>query len=49
MPNIPATDAGHPDMDYPEHERTFSMFIGLIKWGAILSIIVLVALAWMTL
>ncbi len=49
MANIPAADAGHPDMDYPEHDRTFAMFITLIKWGSIVSIAVLVVLAWMTL
>ena len=28
-------------MDYPEHERTYSMFTGLVKWSAIAVVAVL--------
>ncbi|MBO0902633.1 aa3-type cytochrome c oxidase subunit IV [Jiella sonneratiae] len=23
------------EMDYPEHEKTFSLFLGLFKWGTV--------------
>ena len=35
-----ADDRAHPtatEMDYPAHERNYSGFIKLFKWGAILS------------
>lgn len=35
--------AGHPDMDYAEHERTYALFIAMTKWGTI-SMVVLMAL-----
>ncbi|MBN8533951.1 MAG: aa3-type cytochrome c oxidase subunit IV [Rhizobiales bacterium] len=28
-----------PAMDYAEHEKTFSLFAGLIKWGTVFSVI----------
>ncbi len=34
--DLPAHDA--PAMDYAEHEKTFSLFTGLIKWGSVFSI-----------
>lgn len=37
--------AGHPAMDYAEHERTYKLFIGMAKWGTILSVAVLVFMA----
>ena len=37
--------AGHPDMDYPEHERTYSMFITLTKWTTIGAVAILVLMA----
>ena len=39
------TAGEHPSMDYAEHEKTYRMFIGLTKWGAILSVAVLVFMA----
>jgi len=36
-------DNGHPDMDYKAHNNTYSGFLGLLKWGMILSIIGTVA------
>lgn len=37
--------AGHPDMDYPEHERTYAMFITLSKWTTIAAATILVLMA----
>ncbi len=34
---------GHPDMDYKSHDNTYSGFLGLLKWGSILTIIATVA------
>lgn len=28
-----------PAMDYAEHEKTFSLFAGLIKWGTVFSVV----------
>ncbi len=40
--------AGNPDMDYPEHERTYELFLWLLKNGtiAVVSILVILALIW---
>jgi hypothetical protein len=41
----------HPDhsagsaMDYAEHERTYAMFLGLVKWGTIFLVALLVGMA----
>ena len=38
-----AGDQGHPtatEMDYPAHERNYSGFLGLFKYGAIATAIV---------
>ena len=38
-----ADDKAHPtatEMDYPAHFRNYSGFLGLLKWGVILSVIV---------
>lgn len=32
-------DHDAPAMDYAEHEKTFSLFGGLIKWGTVFSVI----------
>ena len=32
-------------MDYSEHERTYEMFLGLLKWGSIFVIALLVGMA----
>lgn len=40
---------GHPDMDYPEHERTYAFFTTLFKWGTVFSIGLVVVLALLTL
>ncbi|MCB8838936.1 aa3-type cytochrome c oxidase subunit IV [Aurantimonas sp. VKM B-3413] len=33
------------EMDYPEHEKTYNLFLGLVKWGAIGVVIILVFMA----
>jgi hypothetical protein len=37
--------AGHPAMDYAEHEKTYNLFSGLTKWGTIFCIAVMVFMA----
>ncbi|MEM1039668.1 MAG: aa3-type cytochrome c oxidase subunit IV [Pseudomonadota bacterium] len=32
-------------MDYPEHEKTYSMFMLLTKWGVIFNVALLIAMA----
>lgn len=36
-----ADDKNPPAMDYAEHDRTYALFIGLTKWGTILTVILL--------
>ena len=33
-------------MDYSEHERTYSMFVGLAKWGTLICAALLIAMAF---
>ncbi|MER0238037.1 aa3-type cytochrome c oxidase subunit IV [Fulvimarina sp. MAC8] len=33
------------DMDYPEHDRTYALFLNMFKWGAIFVVALLVAMA----
>lgn len=33
-------------MDYDEHERTYSLFLTLTKWGTIITVALLVAMAF---
>jgi Bacterial aa3 type cytochrome c oxidase subunit IV len=42
-----AEPAGHPDMDYAEHERTYEMFVRLLKYSAIGVIGLLAMLAYL--
>lgn len=42
-------DLGHSDMDYAAHEETYLRFIGLVKYGAITVVAILVLLAFITL
>jgi hypothetical protein len=37
--------AGHPAMDYAEHEKTYKLFIELTKWGTIFNVVILVLMA----
>ena len=39
--------AGHPDMDYAEHEGTYALFLTLLKWGASLVVLIIIFLAFM--
>lgn len=36
---------GHPDMDYAEHDRTYSGFLVFVKWGTIVVIGIIVGMA----
>jgi len=44
-----AIAGGHPDMDYPEHEKTYKLFLGLVKYGLIGVILLVLILAFATL
>ncbi len=33
-------------MDYAEHERTYKLFIGLVKWVSIMVVLLLVLMAY---
>ena len=44
--NTPVS-AGHPDMDYAEHEATYALFLKLLKVVAVAVICVIVFLAFM--
>lgn len=39
--------AGHPDMDYAEHEGTYALFLSLLKYVGALVILILIFLAYM--
>lgn len=41
--------AGHPAMDYAEHEKTYQLFLTLAKWTTISTVVVLILLAWILL
>ena len=32
--------------DYAEHEKTYKLFVGLVKWGVILNVILLALMAY---
>ena len=32
-------------MDYAEHERTYGMFLGLVTWGSIFVVVLLIGMA----
>jgi Bacterial aa3 type cytochrome c oxidase subunit IV len=44
--HVAAAAGGHPDMDYAEHEKTYKMFTGFVKYGTagVISFVVLLAL-----
>ena len=44
--NTPVS-AGHPDMDYAEHEATYALFLKLLKVVAVFVICVILFLAFM--
>lgn len=47
MSHAPEPQEHNPEsaMDYPEHTKTFDLFIGLLKWGTIACIVVLILMA----
>jgi hypothetical protein len=40
---------GHPDMDYAEHEKTYRLFLGFVKYGTLGIIAFVILLAILTL
>ena len=34
------------EMDYAEHDKTYSMFLGLAKWGSLVVAAILIAMAF---
>lgn len=34
------------EMDYPEHEKTYDVFIGLVKYGSLVCAAILIAMAF---
>jgi hypothetical protein len=40
---------GHPDMDYAEHESTYRLFIGMLKYSVVGIVAILIVLALLTL
>ncbi|MDS1137940.1 aa3-type cytochrome c oxidase subunit IV [Nitratireductor indicus] len=45
--NLPAGPAETgAEMDYAEHERTYNLFLGLTKYVSLLSIAILIAMAF---
>ena len=42
-----ALSTGHPDMDYSEHEKTYALFLWLLKNGAIVVVLILLFLAFL--
>ena len=37
---------GNENMDYAEHQRTYELFTGLVKWGTVSTVIVLILIAF---
>ena len=40
------TSAGHPDMDYTEHKRTYAGFVTGVTWGVIFVVVLLALMAF---
>jgi aa3 type cytochrome c oxidase subunit IV len=36
---------GNENMDYAEHQRTYELFTGLLKWGTVITIIIMILMA----
>jgi hypothetical protein len=36
---------GNENMDYAQHQRTYSLFVGLVTWGSVSVIVTLVFMA----
>jgi len=39
------TSQGNENMDYAQHQRTYDLFIGLVKYGSLATIAILVLMA----
>lgn len=39
------TSEGNENMDYAQHQQTYGLFVGLVKWGAI-SVALTLFLMW---
>lgn len=46
MADNQVTPAGHPDMDYAEHDKTYDLFIFLTKWTIIGCTVLLILMAY---
>lgn len=46
---VPSNEAaaGHPDMDYAEHEATYALFLKLLKGVSIGVVLIIIFLAFM--
>jgi hypothetical protein len=42
-----ALSDGHPAMDYAEHEKTYRLFVNLLKYAAISVVAILILLAYL--
>jgi hypothetical protein len=40
-----AASAGHPAMDYAEHEKTYRLFVSMTKWGTVAMVILMIVMA----
>ena len=40
------TSEGNENMDYAQHQRTYDFFIGLVKYGTIAVVIILILMAF---
>ena len=39
------SSAGHPAMDYAEHDKTYGLFVDLFKWGTVFCVGIVVFMA----
>jgi hypothetical protein len=39
------TSQGNKNMDYAQHEQSYGLFIGLVKYGSAVTILILVGMA----
>jgi hypothetical protein len=46
MANPGPAAAGHPDMDYVEHERTYERFLTIGKWATIALVVLLLLMTY---
>jgi len=36
---------GNENMDYAQHQRTYDLFVGLVKYGSLATILILILMA----